>query len=102
MLRAIQHICARWYKRPTVARETGVEGKADMVCLLDQPRGRESFGVSHPAYDIRTTKRVWTAVHTCSSFATNEQTDLSRNALGDVIVFDIKSRGEKITRIIII
>jgi hypothetical protein len=35
-----------------------------------------------------------------SSFATNQRTNLSRNALGDIIVVDIKRWGLKMTRIV--
>jgi hypothetical protein len=35
-----------------------------------------------------------------SGFAPKEQIDLSKNAAGDVIVVDIKSRGDKMTRIV--
>jgi hypothetical protein len=37
-----------------------------------------------------------------SGFATNERTDLSRHALGDVIVVHITRWGEKMTRIVTI
>jgi hypothetical protein len=100
MFRAIQHNCARSYVWTMAALATGVERKADMVCLQEPPREREGVGISHPAYDIRKRKRVRTVVRKRSSFATNERTDLSKNALGDVIVVDINRRGEKMTRIV--
>jgi len=37
-----------------------------------------------------------------SGFVTNERTDLSKNTLSNVIMVDIKTRGEKMTRIDII
>ena len=52
------------------------------------------------AYDIRKRKRVWTVVSKGSSLTTNERIDLSRNAGDDIIVVDIKRRGEKMIRIV--
>lgn len=41
-------------------------------------------------------------VRTESGLTTNKQTDLSKNAENDVIVADIKKRGEQRMRIVII
>jgi hypothetical protein len=62
--------------------------------------GEEEAGISHPGYNIRKRKSLWAAVRKGSGFATNERTNLSKNALGDIIVFDIKRRGDKMTRIV--
>jgi hypothetical protein len=99
------------------ALETGVDRKADFV-LLQEPLGEGGrIGISHPAYEIRKRKTVWTAVRKGSGLATDERTDLSRGAKDDVMVTDewtdlsrganddvmvtdVKRRGEKMTRII--
>jgi hypothetical protein len=82
------------------ALETGVQRKEDVVCLQEPLIEREGVRISYPAYNIRKRKRVWTAVRQGSGFATKARTDLSKNTLGDVIVVDIKRRGEKMTRIV--
>jgi len=74
--------------------ETGVKRKAGVVCLQEPPK-ESSVGISHPAYNIRKRKRVWAAVRMGSGIATNKRTDLNKNRLGDLIVVDIKTRGEK-------
>ena len=53
MIRAMQHNCARSYEWTITALETGVECKADGVCLLEPPRERAGVGISHLAYGIR-------------------------------------------------
>jgi hypothetical protein len=83
-----------------VALETGVERRADVVCLQEPPRERERGGVriSHSAYEIRKRKRVWTAIRRGSGLVVDERTDLSRGVNEDVIVTDLRRRGERITR----
>jgi endonuclease/exonuclease/phosphatase (EEP) superfamily protein YafD len=82
------------------ALETGVERKADLVMLQEPPEERGGIGISHSAYEIRKQKRVWTAVRKGSGLATDERTNLSRGTNDDVIVTDVKRRGEKMTRVI--
>jgi len=60
--RVIQHNCARSYEWTIAALETGVERRAEVVCLQEPPRERGGIGISHLAYEIRKTKRVWTAI----------------------------------------
>ena len=62
MIRAIQHNCARLSKWTIAALETGVEPKADVVCLQEAPRHRGGVGISHSAYEIRKRKSVWMAI----------------------------------------
>ena len=100
MIKAIQHNCARSYEWTIAARETGVEHRADVVCLEEPPRERGGIGISHSAYEIRKRKRVWTAIRKGSGLVVDEWTDLSRGANNDVIVTDVRRRGEKITRIV--
>jgi len=71
-----------------------------LVMLHKPPDERGGIGISHSAYDIRKRKIVWTAVRKGSSLATGEWTDLSRYANDDVIVTDVKRRGEYMTMII--
>jgi len=82
------------------ALETGVERKADVVSLQQPPSEKEGVGICHPAYDIRIKKRFCTAVRRRSGFATNKWTDFSKNTLSDLIVVDIKRRGDNMTRIV--
>jgi hypothetical protein len=70
------------------------------VGLQDPPRERQGFEIRHTAYEIRKRKRVWMAVRKGSSLAKDEQTDLSRGANDDVMVTNVKRRGEKMARII--
>jgi hypothetical protein len=100
MIKAIQHNCARSYKWTIAALETGVERKADVVCLQEPPRETGGFGISHLAYEIRKRKRLWTARRKGSGLVVDEWTDLSRGANNDVILADVRRRGEKITRIV--
>jgi len=100
MIRAIQHNCARSYAWTLAALETGVDRKADSVLWQEPPGEKGRIGISHPAYEIRKQKRVWTVVQKGSSLATDERTDLSRGANDDVMVTDVKRRGENMTRII--
>jgi len=100
MFRPIQHNCARSYAGTMAAVETGVDRKADLVLLQEPPGEKGRIEISHPAYEIRRRKTVWTAVRKGSGLATDERTDLSRGADDDVMVTDVKRRGEKIMRII--
>jgi len=100
MIRAIQHNCARSYAWTMAALETGVDRKADLVLLQEPPGEKGRIGISHPAYEIRKRKRVWTAVRKGSGLATDERTHLSRGANDDVMVTDVRRRGENMTRII--
>jgi endonuclease/exonuclease/phosphatase family metal-dependent hydrolase len=100
MFKAIQNTCARSYVWTLVVLETGVEQKADVVCLQEPPSERAGIGISHSGYDIRNRKRVWTAVRKGRGLTTNERTDLSRNTGYDVIVVDITKRREKMIRIV--
>jgi hypothetical protein len=82
------------------ALERGVDWKADFVLLQEPPGEKGRIRISHPVYEIRKRKRVWTAGRKGSGHATDERTDLSRGSNDDVMVTDIKRRGEKMTRII--
>jgi hypothetical protein len=68
--------------------------------LQEPPRERGGCGISHSAYEIRKRKRVWTAIRKGSGLVVDERTDLSRGAHDDVMVTDVRRRGEKITRIV--
>ena len=72
MFKVIQHNCARSYVWAIAALETGVERKANVVCLQEPLRERAGSGISHSAYDIRKRKRVWTGVRKGSSLTTKE------------------------------
>jgi hypothetical protein len=102
MIRVIQHNCATSYEWTIAALETGVERRADAVCLQQPPRETErgGVGISHSAYEIRKRKRVWTAIRRGSSLVVDERTDLSRGANEDVIAADVRRRGERITRMV--
>lgn len=50
--------------------------------------------------EIITRKRAWMAVDNTCSLTTNKRTELSEIAGDDIIVVDIKMRGEKMIRII--
>jgi len=100
MIKAIQHNCARSYEWTIAALEMGVEWKADIVCLQEPPSERGGVGISHSAYEIRKRKRVWTAIRKGSGLVVDEHTDLNRVANNDVIVTDVRRRGQKITRIV--
>ena len=100
MIRVFQHNCARSYEWTIAALETGVERRADIVCLQEPPRERGGIGISHSAYEIRKRKRVWTAIPRGSGLVVDERTDLSRGANEDVIANDVRMRGERITRIV--
>ena len=79
---------------------TGVERRADVVCLQEPPRDRGEIGISHSAYEIRKRKRVRTVIRKGSGLVVDERTDLSRGANDDVIATDVRKRGEKIMRIV--
>ena len=102
MIRVIQHNCARSYEWTIAALETGVECRADVVCLPEPLRERGGIGISHSAYETRKRKRkrVWTAIRRGSGLVVDERTDLSIGANADVIATDIRRRGERITRIV--
>jgi len=100
MIEAVQHHCARLYTWTIAALETGVERRAEVVCLQEPPRERKGFEIRHTAYEIRKRKRVWTAVRKESSLAVDERTDLSKGGNDDVKVTDVRRRGEKVTRIV--
>jgi len=76
------------------ALETGVDRKADLLLLQEPPGEKVKIGISHPAYEIRKRKRVCTAVRKGSGLATDEWTDQGRGANDDVMVTDIKRRGD--------
>jgi hypothetical protein len=100
MIRVIQHNCARSYKWTIAALETGVERRADVVCLQEPPRETGGIGISHSAYEITKRTRVSTAIRRGSGLVVDERTDLSRGANHDVITTDDRRRGETITRIV--
>jgi len=82
------------------ALEMRVDQKADSV-LWKEPSGEKGrIGICQLAYDSIKQKRVWTAVHKGSGFATDEWTDLSRGANDNVMVTHVKRRDEEKTRII--
>jgi hypothetical protein len=56
--------------------------------------------MSHQAYEIGKCKRVWMAVREGTGLAIHERTDQSSSANDDVMVTDVKSWGQKMTRII--
>jgi len=62
MIKAIQHNFTRSYEWTTAGQETGVECKADVVCLQEQPRERGGCGMRHSAYEIRKRQTVWTVI----------------------------------------
>jgi hypothetical protein len=68
--------------------------------LKEPPRERKGFEIRHTAYEIRERTRVWTAVRKGSGLAVDERTDLSKGGNDDVIVTDVRRKGEKITRIV--
>jgi hypothetical protein len=100
MIRAIQHNCARSYAWTMEALETGVDRIADLVLFLEPPRDKRRIGISHLAYEIRKRKRIWMAVRKGSGLGTDKRTELSRGTNDDVRCTGVRSRGEKITRII--
>jgi len=77
------------------ALETGVDRKADLLLLQEPPGKKGRIGISHPAYEIRKQKRVWTAVRKGSGLATDERSDLSRCANDDVMVTDVKEEEKR-------
>jgi hypothetical protein len=78
----------------------GSGSKGRLSTFAGAAGGKRENGISHPAYEIRKRKRVWTAVRKGSGLATDGRTELSRGAYDDVMVTDIRRRGEKMTRII--
>jgi hypothetical protein len=100
MIRAIQHNNARSYEWTMVALETRVESKVHVLCLQEKPRERRGVGNSHWVYEIRNRKRVWTAIGKGSGLVVDERTDSSRGANDNIIVTDIRRRGQRITRIV--
>jgi len=100
IFRVIKHNCARSYEWTIAALETGVKGRADVVCLQEPPRERWGIVISHSAYEMRKRERVWTAIQRGSGLTVDERTDLSRGATEDVIATDVSRRGERIMRIV--
>jgi len=100
MIGVIQHHSARSYEWTIASLQTGVERRADVVCLQEPPRERGEIGISHSAYDMRKEKRVCAAIRKGSGLVVDERTDLSRGANDDVIATDVRRRGEKNTTII--
>jgi len=90
MIRVIQHNCARSYEWTIAALETGVEGRADVVCLQEPPRERGEIGIGHSADEIRERKRSWTVIRKGSGLVIDEQTNLSGGANEDVIATDVR------------
>jgi hypothetical protein len=80
--------------------DTGAKRKPDVVCQQEPQRETEEVGISLPAYNVRNRLIVQTAVPKRSDLATNEPTDLSKNAVGDLIVVDIERQGEMMPRIV--
>jgi len=99
MIKAFQHNWARSYEWTIGALETGVERKADVVCLQEPPRARGGCGIGRSAYEIRKRKRLWTAIGKGCGVVVDERTDLSRVAHDNVIITNVAIGGEKITRI---
>jgi len=99
MIRVVQHNCSRSYEWTITALETGVQRRADVVCLQEPPRERGEIGISHSAYNIRKTIRVWTAIRMGGGLVVDERLDLRRGANDNVIATDVRRRGEKIWRI---
>jgi hypothetical protein len=100
MIGVIQHNCARLYEWTIEALDTGVECRADVVCLQEPPRERGEMGISHSAYNIRIKTRVWTAIRKGSGLVVDDRTDLSRGANDNVNTTNVRRGGEKITRIV--
>jgi len=48
------HNSAKSYEWTIVVLETGVERRADVVCLPEPPRGRGDIGISHSASSATT------------------------------------------------
>jgi len=77
MIRVIQHNCTRTYEWTFAALETGVELRADIVCLPEPPGSRGEIGISHSAYKICKRKTVRTAIRKGRGLVVDERTDLS-------------------------
>jgi len=90
MNRVIQQNCARSYEWTIAALETGVECRADVVCLPEPLRERGGIGSSHSAYKTRKRKRVWTAIRRGSGLVVDERMDLSRGENEDVFATDVR------------
>ena len=100
MIRVIQLNCAMSYEWTIASLETGVERRADVVCLQEPPIERGEIGISNLAYEMRKRNRVWTAIRKGSGLVVDEWTDQSTGANDNVIATDVRRRGEKITRIV--
>jgi hypothetical protein len=100
MITVIQHNCTRSYEWTIAALETGVERRADVVCLQQPQRERGGIRISHSAYAIRKRKRVWTAIQRGSSLVVVERTDMSRGANEDGNATDGRRRGERTMTIV--
>jgi endonuclease/exonuclease/phosphatase family metal-dependent hydrolase len=99
MIRVIQQNCARSYEWTIAALDTGVERRAEVVCLQEPPRVRGEIRINHSAYDIRKRQTVWTAIRKESGLVVDERMHFSRGANDDVIATDVRRRCEKIKRI---
>jgi len=77
-----------------------VDRKADLGLLQELLWAEGRIGISHPVYEIRKRKRVWTAVCKGSGLATDERTDLGGGANNNFMMTDVNRRGERMTRII--
>ena len=99
--RAINPNCAMSYIWTMAVLETGVEWKAEVVCLQEPLTARAGIGISHSAYNIMKRKRVWPAVRNRCGLTTNERTALSPIRGDDVIVVDIIRKGEKMIWVVI-
>jgi len=100
MIRAIEQNCARLYEWSVAALHSGVEQTADVVCLQEPPIDRQRFNMRHTAYDRRTKKTVSTTVRNASDLAVDEWMDLSKGGYHDVVVTDVRRRGEKVTTLL--
>ena len=100
MIEVIQHNCARSYEWTIAALGTGVECRADVVCLKEPPRERGDIDICHSASQIRTRKRVWRSIRKGSSLMVDVRTDLRTGANDNVIATDVRRRDEIITRIV--
>jgi len=92
----------RSYEWTIAALETGVERRADVVCLQEPPgdREREGIRIRHSADEIRKRKIVRTAIWRGSGLVVDERTNLSSGANEDVFATDVRRIGERITTIV--
>jgi exonuclease III len=100
MFSVIQLNCAMSYEWTIAALETGVERRADVVCLQEPLTEKGGIRISHSATEIRKRKRIWTAIRRRSGVVVDQRTDLSRGGNNGVIATDVRMRVETITRIV--